>query len=80
MVLCEIKAQSAVDDGEKNEQRTHEEMDFAVDGWLFRPAVDEVVDNSKTELDEDRCEDDQTKNLMRRIEVPRLLHHISSTF
>lgn len=78
MVLREIKTQSAVDDGEKNKQRTQEEMDLADDGWLFRSAVDEVVDDSKTELDEDRSEDDETENLMCGVEIPRLLYHISS--
>lgn len=80
MVLCEIKAKTAVDEGEKDKKRTQEEMDLADDGWLFCPAVDEVVDGSKAELDEDRCEDDRTENLMTGVEVSGLLYHISSTF
>lgn len=77
MILSEIEPKAAVDQNEKDEKRAKDEMDLADDGWLFRPAVDEVVDDSETELNEDCCEDDQPKNLMAGVEVSRLFSCLS---
>lgn len=60
MVFRKIEAETAIYDGEENKQRTQEEVNLAHDGWLFCPAVDEMVDEPESELDEDRCENDQT--------------------
>lgn len=77
MVFGKIEAKTAVDESEKDEKRTKKEMNLADDGRLFRPAVDDMVDNAETELDEDRCEDDQAKDLMAGVEISRLSQYLS---